>query len=137
MAPTGIKRMDKAELRNALKKILVFERPLSGRKAAFALAAEVRKALIDRQFGADEKPMRVKVTLEARPAAAEAQFDPDAAGLELVERLKAAEGGAWSGNELKKRFDLSPATLHGRRKARRIVFWRDARHEFFYPRWQF
>jgi hypothetical protein len=40
------------------------------------------------------------------------------------------------GNELNK-LGLTPATLHGRRKARRIVYWRDARHVFFYPRWQF
>jgi hypothetical protein len=142
MPATAIKRTGQAKTRNALKQVLVFERPLGGRKSALALAAEVRKALIDRGVGRDKKPVRVKITVQAETAGAqdapeEAAFDPRTAGLQLVEKLKAAEGGAWSGNQLKKRFDLSPATLHGRRKTGRIVFWRDARHEFFYPQWQF
>jgi hypothetical protein len=56
----------------------------------------------------------------------------------LVEELQAAEGGAWTGQELQgEGFRLSPATLHRRRKEHRIIYWRDARHDFHYPKWQF
>jgi len=64
-------------------------------------------------------------------------FDPYAAGERLVEELQAAEGGAWTGQELQGRFNLTPATLHRRRKEHRIIYWRDAQHEFHYPQWQF
>jgi hypothetical protein len=64
-------------------------------------------------------------------------FDPSAAGGRLVEELKKAEGGAWTGAELQARFGLTSAVLHRRRKEHRILYWRDARHEFHYPQWQF
>jgi hypothetical protein len=54
-----------------------------------------------------------------------------------VETAKTTEGGAWTGAELNERFGLNPSTLHRRRKEHRIVFWRDAQHEFHYPKWQF
>ena len=64
-------------------------------------------------------------------------FDPYAAGEQLVEELREAEGGAWTGQELRGRFELTPATLCRRRKEHRIISWRDARHDFHYPKWQF
>jgi hypothetical protein len=64
-------------------------------------------------------------------------FDPSAAGARLVKELQEAEGGAWTGQELQGRFNLTPATLHRRRKEHRIIYWRDAQHEFHYPQWQF
>lgn len=67
----------------------------------------------------------------------EASFDAEAAGRRLVAQLQTAEGGAWTGGELQSQFGLTPAVLHRRRKEHRIVYWRDARHEFRYPRWQF
>ena len=65
------------------------------------------------------------------------QFDPYLAGRRAVEGMKEAEDGAWTGPELESRFALSSATLHRRRKEHRIVYWRDAQHEFHYPKWQF
>jgi hypothetical protein len=70
--------------------------------------------------------------LEDRPA-----FSPIEAGLALVTAMQAAEGGAWTGKDLQERFKLSPATLHRKRKEHRILYWRDSRHEFYYPKWQF
>jgi hypothetical protein len=65
------------------------------------------------------------------------EFDPRAAGERLVEVLKEAEGGAWTGAALQSRFGLTSAVLHRRRKEHRILCWRDAQHEFHYPQWQF
>jgi hypothetical protein len=65
------------------------------------------------------------------------EFDPREMGLQMVEKMKEAEGGAWSGAELRQQFVLSPQTLHRRRKEHRIIFWRDAQHGFHYPKWQF
>ena len=70
-------------------------------------------------------------------AAAGREFDPRERGLQIVEKVKNAEGGAWNGNDLIEKFGLSPAVLHRRRKEHRIIFWRDAQHNFFYPKWQF
>jgi hypothetical protein len=64
-------------------------------------------------------------------------FDPREAGITTAERLQSAEGGAWTAKELEKKFQLSPATLHRRRKEHRIIYWRDATHDFHYPKWQF
>jgi hypothetical protein len=64
-------------------------------------------------------------------------FSPQQAGERIVAALQNAEGGALSGAQMKRAFGLSPAVLHRRRKEHRIVFWRDSRHDFFYPRWQF
>jgi hypothetical protein len=66
-----------------------------------------------------------------------APFSPQIAGEVVAAKLQAAEGGALSGAEMKQAFDLTPAVLYRRRRERRIVYWRDARHNFFYPRWQF
>jgi hypothetical protein len=72
------------------------------------------------------------------PVAAAPAFDPEAAGEQLVAEMQAAEGGAWTGQELQGgHFQLTPATLHRRRKEHRIIYWRDARHNFHYPKWQF
>lgn len=76
-------------------------------------------------------------TEEKKSQTQAAAFDPHEAGRRMVEELKAAEGGAWTGRELQKRFSLIPATLHRRRKEFRIVYWRDAQHNFHYPKWQF
>ncbi len=64
-------------------------------------------------------------------------LDPHEAGKQLVEQLQAAEGGAWTGLELQARFSLTAATLHRRRNDHCNIYWRDARHEFHYPQWQF
>lgn len=64
-------------------------------------------------------------------------LSPNAKGERLVAELKAAEGGAYSGAELGQKFKLTPAVLHRRRREHRVVYWRDAQHEYFYPRWQF
>lgn len=66
----------------------------------------------------------------------ETKFDPREAGLALVRQMQQAEGGAWTGAELHARFELTPATLHRRRSEHRIVFWRDAKENFHYPKWQ-
>lgn len=66
-----------------------------------------------------------------------AGFDPLRAGLKLADQMKQAEGGAFTGSELKALYDLSPAALHSRRGRHGIVFWRDAKHDFHYPGWQF
>ncbi len=63
--------------------------------------------------------------------------DPIRAGERLVAELQKAEGGAWTGAELQAKFGLSAAVLHRRRNERRIVFWRDAKHSNYYPKWQF
>ena len=61
----------------------------------------------------------------------------DETGLEVVAKMKSAEGGAWTGKDLQERWNLSSATLHKRRSQHRIVFWRDALHDYHYPKWQF
>jgi hypothetical protein len=72
------------------------------------------------------------------PVAVGPAFDPGAAGEQLVAEMQAAEGGAWTGQELQgAHFQLTSATLHRRRKEHRIIYWRDARHNFHYPKWQF
>ena len=72
------------------------------------------------------------------PAHAETQqFDPVEQGRILVNEMRAAEGGAWTGNELKELFKLDAATLHSRRKGHRIISWRDPKNNFHYPKWQF
>lgn len=84
---------------------------------------------------------RLRATLvpaeNARSRPAQGGFNPELAGEQLVEQWQTAEGGAWTGAELQARFGLTPAVLHRRRKEHRIVYWRDARHEFHYPKWQF
>jgi hypothetical protein len=79
----------------------------------------------------------LKVLVALKRLQSLAPFSPEEAGERLVGELQAAEGGAFSGQELRKAFKLTPQVLHRRRKERRIIYWRDARHDFFYPRWQF
>lgn len=64
-------------------------------------------------------------------------FDPFEAGQKAVAQLQEAEGGAWTGAELEHHYDLSPANLHKRRAEQRIVWWKDAKNQFHYPKWQF
>jgi hypothetical protein len=64
-------------------------------------------------------------------------FSPEEAGQRIVAELQQAEGGAYSGAELRGKWDLTSAVLHRRRKEHRIVYWRDSKHDFFYPQWQF
>lgn len=59
------------------------------------------------------------------------------AGLVLVRQMQQAEGGAWTGAQLRSHFGLSAATLHRRRAEHRILYWRDAQGAFLYPKWQF
>jgi hypothetical protein len=65
------------------------------------------------------------------------RFDPYEAGRHAAAQMQQAEGGAWSGSELNHLFGLSPATLHKRRAEHRIIYWRDAKNQFHYPKWQF
>lgn len=60
-------------------------------------------------------------------------FDPIEAGRKIVEDMKNAEGGSCTGADLK----ISPAALHKRRANYGIVYWRDAKSQFHYPKWQF
>jgi hypothetical protein len=64
-------------------------------------------------------------------------FSSEEAGQRIEAELQKAEGGAYSGVELRSKWDLTAAVLHRRRKEHRIVYWRDSRHDFFYPQWQF
>ncbi len=64
-------------------------------------------------------------------------FSPQEAGERMVTEFQGAEGGAWSGADLKEKFGLSSAVLSRRRKEHRIIYWRDAKHDNFYPCWQF
>ena len=76
---------------------------------------------------------------KAAPAKEDApqSFDPFEAGRRAVVAMQQAAGGAWTGSELEKELKLTPATLHKRRSDRRIVFWKDAKNQFHYPKWQF
>ena len=67
----------------------------------------------------------------------ESAFDPCDAGRNVVAQLKEAEGGAWTGAELKANFGLTAANLYKRRAEHRIVWWKDAKNQFHYPKWQF
>jgi hypothetical protein len=64
-------------------------------------------------------------------------FSPETAGQRLVAEMQQADGGAYSGVNLREKWNLTPAVLHRRRKEHRIIYWRDAQHDFHYPRWQF
>jgi len=64
-------------------------------------------------------------------------FSPRKAGERILAELQNADGGPLSAADMKHVYRLTSAVLHRRRKEHRIVFWRDARHDFFYPRWQF
>lgn len=75
--------------------------------------------------------------VNARLKAAATTADPLEAGLTLARQMQQAEGGAWTGAELGTRFGLTPAALHRRRTEHRVLFWRDAKEAFHYPKWQF
>jgi hypothetical protein len=66
-----------------------------------------------------------------------ADFSPEKAGNEVVKVLQKSDGGAWTSEELRDKWQLTPATLHKRRKDFRMVFWRDPQNHFYYPKWQF
>lgn len=95
------------------------------------LQQELADILSDVQVGPNPSTPRAMPGLRAKP------FDPVEAGKRAVEEMREAEGGAWTGPELERRFRLSSAILHRRRKEHRIVYWRDAKHDFYYPKWQF
>jgi hypothetical protein len=84
------------------------------------------------------KHMRAKMAaLQRQIAPLLATFSPRSAGERIVAEMQVAEGGAWSDPEYRQKFDLSPPVLCRRRKEHRIVFWRNAKGDYFYPRWQF
>ena len=56
---------------------------------------------------------------------------------QIITELQNAEGGAWSGAELRKKFGLGLADLRRRRAEYRIVYWRKGKRAIRYPRWQF
>jgi len=60
------------------------------------------------------------------------ELSPESAGEKIVAEMQAAEGGAWPDAELRKKFDLTPAVLHRRRKSIGLL-WRDALNHFFIP----
>lgn len=72
-----------------------------------------------------------------KPETAKRRFDPEEAGRQIVAEMQRAEGGAWTGAELAAHYGLTSAALHKRRIEHRIVWWKDARSRFHYPRWQF
>jgi hypothetical protein len=95
------------------------------------LSKEARAALTRLRAQFDVIRQEIKRLPSIKP------FSPKKAGERIVAELQNADGGAWSGADLKSRWGLTAAVLHRRRKERRIVCWRDPRHNFFYPQWQF
>lgn len=100
---------------------------------------------LEREKLSDKGRLRVK-TIKAAVAQLQQSLEaligqssvlPQKAGERIVSELQTAEGGACTGADLEQMFGLTPPTLHRRRKEHRVVFWRDAQHEFHYPRWQF
>jgi len=73
----------------------------------------------------------------SRQRTAKHKFDPMEAGRQVVAGMQQAEGGAWTGTELATKYGLTSANLHKRRTEYRIVWWKDARSQFHYPKWQF
>lgn len=99
----------------------------------FEAALQTTISLVDKEVGTGAIEPPTPPGAKSRRS----NFDPRAAGERLLEELKQAEDGAWTGRELQTRFGLTSAVLHRRRKEHRVLFWRDAQHEFHYPRWQF
>ena len=64
-------------------------------------------------------------------------FSPEEAGRAVVATMQQEEGGSWTGEDLRKQWQLTAATLHKRRKEHRIIYWRDPQNDFHYPKWQF
>jgi hypothetical protein len=102
-------------------------------------AQELRTRM--RQFLARAKQIRRGLAEKQRQVekqfAALGVLSPQAKGARMVAEMQNAEGGAWSGSELAQHFKLSAAVLHRRRREYRIIYWRDAQHDYFYPKWQF
>jgi hypothetical protein len=96
-----------------------------------SLAAPSKKVERIRAKLAQVKKLQARIAQEQRP------FSPRQAGEKLVSEMQAAEGEAFTGADLERKFGLNSATLHRRRKEHRVVFWRDAKHAFRYPKWQF
>lgn len=134
------------------EQVLMVATDATGKTGIKELTAGLTKIITQRlEFGDEE--MLIRLGFNARKERAKAErkrapdpaetarekqpFDPEAKGMQLVEKAKTAEGGAWSGSELQRRFLLSSSNLHRRRKEHRIISWRDAHHSFFYPKWQF
>ena len=126
----GLGSTSRQELHEAAKKQGYSDAELAAALRSLA-RTPVLTASAARTASAPAKPSSSRSGADLQP------FDPYAAGERLVKELQAAEGGAWTGQELQGRFNLTPATLHRRRKEHRIIYWRDARHEFHYPQWQF
>ena len=95
------------------------------------------KVIVDRHSIRVEAPTITESGIKAAAQAKPVEFDPHKAGRILVEKMQGAEGGAWTGAELGLLFALTPANLHKRRAEHRIVWWRDAKNRFHYPKWQF
>ena len=127
----------------------ILDRPISPRQLNKALsakgvsAADVKKVLgyLTQSFNLESgpsKPDRARLKILGTTAKSSPEsFDSSAAGKQLVRELQQVEGGAWTGQDLQEQFALTSATLHKRRKEHRILFWRNAKHVFHYPRWQF
>jgi hypothetical protein len=96
---------------------------------AAKLSANARKLV-------DQLASRIK-DLQHRLHVTLAIPDPHKAGESIVASLQNAEGGAYTAAELPQQWQLSTAVLHRRRTEFRIIYWRDAKHAFHYPRWQF
>jgi hypothetical protein len=90
-----------------------------------------------------DRARKIKNDLNQKQREIEKQFaalgtaSSHARGARMVAEMQTAEGGAWSGAELAEHFNLSAAVLHRRRREHRIIYWRDAQHDYFYPKWQF
>ena len=90
------------------------------------------------RIGAEIKCLQARLqNIRERAEYGSASIDPRKEGMNLVREMKESDGGSWTGLELKNYFNLTPATLHRRPTEHRIIFWRDAQHEFHYPKWQF
>ena len=104
---------------------------------------ELRKAVAKRGYSdtdfdtAFDWLLETSVSVRQNAETVPPPFDPWAVGQRAVGEMKNAEDGAWTGQELRAHFGLTPATLHKRRVEHRIVYWRDAKHDFHYPKWQF
>jgi hypothetical protein len=79
-------------------------------------AFDLNKGKVLIELGFDGEKFRIKPADESEGGAEKAgaptirrKFDPREKGLQIVEKAKTAEGGAWNGNELSQKFRLSPA----------------------------
>lgn len=99
---------------------------------------DLEREKLSREARERVKSIRAKIdALQKQLAPILSSFSPQAAGERIVGEMQGAEGGAWSDAEFREKFGLTSAVLHRRRKEHRIVYWRNAKNDFFYPRWQF